>query len=149
MYSRKVKVNAVIASLCILSALKVAHVGVRYMMSGRGVVPLIVIVLLLGAGIAMAIDTRRCARAERLADQECRDRVARQLAEEAERRLISEIHTGGNPSPFVLYLRPFFLEKAFRVWKAKHGFSKLSCFSQEGGILTFSYRPILTVKTFC
>lgn len=129
MYSAKVKTLAVVAFLCIFLALQIAPRFVGQLFFGRGVVPLIAIVLILCAGIVMAVVTWRSARTERKADQESRDRLAQQVAEEAERRLISEILFGGKTSPFVLYLRPFALEKAFREWKRETWLFKMLLFS--------------------
>jgi len=47
-------------------------------------------------------------------EQAERDRLAREIGEEAERCVISDILSGNDISPFALYLRPFALETIFR-----------------------------------
>jgi hypothetical protein len=48
---------------------------------------------------------------KRMAEQRERDRLAQEIAEDTERRILSEILSGKDIAPFALYLRPFALEK--------------------------------------
>jgi hypothetical protein len=57
--------------------------------------------------------------AEQMAEQEERDRLAREIAEETERRLISDILSGSDVPPFALYLRPFALDMNIRQNQGK------------------------------
>lgn len=51
------------------------------------------------------------------AEQAERDRLAQEIAKEAERRLIAEILSGSHIPPFSLYLRPFTLERTLREYQ--------------------------------
>jgi hypothetical protein len=66
--------------------------------------------ILFFAGIVIVSIAKRHASAGLKVEQEQRDRLAQKLAGKIE----SEILSGTNISPFVLYLRPFALEKAIR-----------------------------------
>lgn len=127
MYSKKLKVRAVIAILCLCLTCcgpGRAIVGLIRKIYGNnewvlGIAGLCFCVLLI-VGVVLAIKTRRAARVERREDQERRDKLAQQLAAETE-LAVSESIVHGSPLPFVLYLRPFCLETTLRERRKEIG----------------------------
>lgn len=126
MYSKKVKIVASIAGFCCFIALKYGVSGFKYSIANGWHSSYILpsIILLVAGGLIGGIVMYR-ANIERKADQEKRDKMAEELAEETARHMISEIRSCNKTSPFVLYLRPFALEKAIRERRAGVGSFKM------------------------
>lgn len=138
MYSKRVRFTASIAGLCIFAAIKLGVMAaLNFFTSGGGGDHLFASLSCFGAGLIVAGIAMYYARIERREEQKFRDRSAQSLAEEAERRATG-ILSGTDTSPFVLYLRPFALEKAIREWKVGATYSK-TFFLVEGGRENFDY----------
>lgn len=74
----------------------------------------IIFIIIISSIIALLARLHRFAeRPLRKEEQAERDRLAREIAEEPESRFILDILSGGDISPFALYLRPFALERIF------------------------------------
>lgn len=87
-------------------------------------------------GIAIGFIAMHYARGERKVEQEQRDKLARRIAAEVE-HCIAEGPYGRKVPVFVLYLRPFALEKTIRRWKLVVGSYKT--FFLESGNMNFDH----------
>lgn len=91
---------------------------------------------LIVAGIVIGYITMHYARSERKVEQKRRDKLAERIATQVEQR-IAKIPLGSKVPVFVLYLRPFALEKTIRGWKLVVGGFKM--FFLESGKMNFDY----------
>jgi hypothetical protein len=87
-------------------------------------------------GIVIGCITMHFARTERKAEQERRDKLAQRIAVEVEHCIATNSHIRKAPA-FVLYLRPFALEKTIRGWKLI--VSGFKMFFLESGNMNFDY----------
>lgn len=137
MYSKTIKIIAYVAGLLILLAIQLgaARVVGRFIFRepGYDYTPSLILVIL---GILLGFIIMPFAWARRTAEQKKRNIKAQQLADEIEKR-IPDIISGKDTSPFVLYLRPFALEKSIREWKSEtRRFERVFL---DGGKINFDY----------
>jgi hypothetical protein len=133
MYSWRVKFLAGLASISFVGALLEGLFALVQASPTGGRDPFLGM-LFVAVGCVVGFVSMHFASMERRVEQEFRDRSAQRLAEKAELRA-ARMFLDGSDSPFVLYLRPFALEKAVRRWRG--GLPTSESFFLEGGWKSF------------